>query len=348
MLNKISRLVKTKHKIKLIKLIKNIFFLTKILHIYQVKKHKEKLACSASIFNNYSDVLFVIQLFNKGMNVKKILKPLKKNRVANIVAFADGCIDNSAFLLHKELEGPNHIVLQVNDLHEIRNYRLSLDIAKNLNCKYVFLMQDDDIYEESIFNWLREGMKIMNKDNKISIAGGNSGTNFLEKYNYNLIKDIERFNSSAINVYSNKNSKMFYEMDGFFKFQIPTTTPSKDFSNFEFVGSVNRAPQLINVNSAKDLNFFPKELEPFQYDDYYNCLNSWLNGYKVLLAPFSQKKSDVNIGGMRLYNNVNSSNRQKHFSRNYNFVISKFKEFINSGKLNKLIIQTNKDYSSYK
>ena len=333
---------------KIVKFLYKVFFIPKLFHIYQVKKYKRKLAYSSSIYKNYSDVLFVIQMFNKGMNVKNILEPFIQKKVENIVAFADGCIDNSAFLLHREMKGINHIVLQVNDLHEIRNYRFSLDIAKNLNCKYVFLMQDDDFYKESIFDWIKKGREIMNKDNRISIIGGASGANFVENYNYKTIEDIENFNSSEFKTYSNKDLENFCEMEGFFKFKIPSTLPSKDFSSFEFVGSVNRAPQLIKVDLAKDLNFFPKELEPFQYDDYYNCLNSWQNGYKVLLAPFSQKKSDVNIGGMRLYNNINAKNRQKHFSRNYNFVISKFQNFINSGELNRLIIEANNDISIYK
>ena len=341
---KISNLLSPKYKKKLVSLFNKILFISKIFHIYKVKKHKKALVYSSSIFNNYSEVLFVIQMFNKSMNVKNILKPLIQEKVKNIIAFADGCIDNSADLLHKEMKGPNHIVLQVNDLHEIRNYRLSLDIANNLNCKYVFLMQDDDIYNESIFKWIDKGIEIMNKDN-ISIIGGNSGANFIKNYSYKIIEDIKKFETSMIKTYSNKNLEMLYEMEGFFKFLIPNTSSSKDFTSFEFVGSVNRSPQLINVNLAKILNFFPNELEPFQYDDYYNCLNSWLKGYKVLLAPFSQKKSDVNIGGMRLYNNINQGNRKKHFSRNYNFVISKFKNFINSGELNSLIIKANEEYS---
>ena len=120
---KITRLFKPKYKMKIYEFLNKIFFIPKLFHIYQVKKYKKKLAYNSSIFNNYSDVLFVIQMFNKGMNVKNILKPFIQGKVENIVAFADGCIDNSAFLLHREMKGLNHIVLQVNDLHEIRNYR---------------------------------------------------------------------------------------------------------------------------------------------------------------------------------------------------------------------------------
>ena len=327
------------------KLFRKILFFFKIFHVYKVKRHKKKLAYFSKVFNNYPEVLFVIQLFNKGRNSKKILSPLLGKKVKNIVAFADGCIDNSADLLHKEMKGANHIVLQVNDVHEIKNYRLSLDIAKNLNCKYVFLMQDDDIYEESIFNWIDKGINVMNED-KISIIGGNSGANYIEDYNYGPIENIEKFNYSKFKTFINKNSEKFYEIEGFFKFKIPNVKSSKDFLNYEFVCTVNRAPQLINVNSAKSLNFFPKELEPFQYDDYYNCLNAWENGYKILLAPFSQKITNE-VGGMRLYNNISKNKRGNHFYKNYNFVISKFQDLINSGRLNKLINEANENISSY-
>ena len=342
----IYKLLNWKYSLKIFyKLWNKFFFIGKFIHIYKVRKYKRKLAYSSSSFNNFSDVLFVIQMHNKGMNVKNILKTFIKGKVKNIVAFADGCIDDSAFLLHREMKGLNHTVIQVNDLHEIRNYRFSLDIAKTLKCKYVFLMQDDDFYEESILEWIKKGKEFMNKDNKISIVGGNGGANFIEKYNYSTIKDVEKFISSEFKIYENNDLEMFSEIEGFYKFKTPKISASKDFSSFEFVGVVNRAPQLINVDLAKDLNFFPKDLEPYQYDDHYNCLNSWQNGYKVLLAPFSKKKSDINTGGMRLYNNVNKKNRPKHFSRNYNFVISKFKKFINSEELNSLIIKANEEYS---
>ena len=51
-------------------------------------------------------------------------------------------------------------------------------------------MQDDDIYEESIFNWIDKGINVMNED-KISIIGGNSGANYIEDYNYGPIENIE-------------------------------------------------------------------------------------------------------------------------------------------------------------
>ena len=145
---RISKLFGSKYSLKIYKLWNKFFFIRNFFHIYQARKYKRKLAYYSSLFNKHSDLLFVIQMHNKGMNVKNILKPFIQGKVENIVAFADGCIDNSAFLLHREMKGSNHLVLQVNDLHEIRNYRFSLDIARNLNCKYVFLMQDDDFYEE--------------------------------------------------------------------------------------------------------------------------------------------------------------------------------------------------------
>ena len=62
------------------------------------------------------------------------------------------------------MKGHNHIIIQVNELDEIRNYSLSLDITNNLNYKYEFLIQCEYIYKESIFKWIKEGIEIMNNN----------------------------------------------------------------------------------------------------------------------------------------------------------------------------------------
>ena len=96
----------------------------------------------------------------------------EQNKVKNIVAFADGCVDNSAYMMHEAMLGSNHYVIRANNVYEIKNYRLSLDIANNLGCDYVLLLQDDDIYSDSIFSWIDNAIKLIVKILNRSISIG--------------------------------------------------------------------------------------------------------------------------------------------------------------------------------
>tara|TARA_B100001989_G_scaffold206329_1_gene155066 strand:- start:643 stop:1674 length:1032 start_codon:yes stop_codon:yes gene_type:complete len=332
---KLSKLIK-RSLIRIINYFKqlNLTFLKR-----KVSRHKNKLNKAKKNYVNFEEILFVFQTHNKANFTYKLLKPFLENKVKNIVAFADGCIDNSAFSLHKCMNGENHYVIQVNDLHEISNYRFSLNIAENLNCKYILCLQDDDLYRDSLFDWIRNAIKLLEKYNA-SLVGGLSGMNICDEFQYKMAD--ENIVNSEFKLFSDEFGNNFYQLGDIEKGELPKVKTSNDASCYEFVASANRSPQLINVKVAKKLGFFPKELEPYQYDDLFNCFTSWKNNYKVILAPLAQIKP-IGIGGMRLFNNVNVKNRPIHFSRNWNFIISNFGNIMNNGNLKLLVDKANNE-----
>ena len=323
-------------------LLNTFFLLSKILNIYKKNRviaHKYYLESNSGKFINFPDVLIAFQVFNKQSNCKKLLTPFLDGKFKNIVAFSDGCVDSSADKLHSLLPGKNHIVIQANDVHEIKNYRMSLDIAKNFGCKFVLLLQDDDLYQKNIEKWIEEAcFHIENKN--ISIVGGCSGMNLAKDFKY--ISADKDFSSAYFNHSIDKNGQEFYMLGKYEKALIPQIKQIKNLNQYKYVACVNRSPQLISVDVAMDLNFFPESYEPYQYDDYFNCFISWENNYKVILLPYLGLKP-LGIGGMRLYNNVNKFNRPKHLARNWNFVLERFGKFINSGQLQELVDKSNED-----
>ncbi len=323
------------------KLLLNIYFISiKLLNIYKKKRvlaHKAYIESSSKMFIKYPDVLIVFQIFNKRSNCKKLLKPFLEAKFKNIVAFSDGCIDNSANELHSLLPGPNHIVIQANDVHEIKNYRMSLGIAKNFGCKFVLLLQDDDLYQQNISEWIEKSCLLIEKNN-VSIVGGCSGMNLSKDFDY--IPADNKFITAYYNHSFDDDGQEFYTLGDYEKGLIPSMKQNNDLSESVYVACVNRSPQLISVDAAINLNFFPEAYQPYQYDDYFNCFISWENNYKVILFPYLGLKP-LGLGGMRLYNNVSKINRPNHFARNWNYVLERFGDFINSGKLQDIVNKSN-------
>ena len=323
-------------------LFNSYFFIRKILNINTKKRvlaHKDYIDSSSSKFINYPEVLIVFQVFNKQSNCKKLLNPFLEKKFKNIVAFSDGCIDKSANELHALLPGKNHIVIQANDVHEIKNYKMSLGIAKDLGCKFVLLLQDDDMYQENIAQWIEEACLLI-KNKNASIVGGCSGMNLSKDFDY--IPADNEFTSSYYNHSFDENGQEFYMLGKYEKGLIPSLKQTNDFSKHIYVACVNRSPQLMSVDIAMNLEFFPEEYQPYQYDDYFNCFISWVNNYKVILLPYLGLKP-LGIGGMRLFNNVTKFNRPKHFARNWNLVLERFGKLMNSGKLQQLVDKSNLD-----
>ncbi|MBF0409928.1 MAG: hypothetical protein HQM10_21475 [Candidatus Riflebacteria bacterium] len=261
--------------------------------------------------------------------MNEVLNPFLQLSPANVILFADGCVDSSASLAGALLPGKNHLVLSTNDTYEICNYRLSLQIAKTWGCKYVALFQDDDIYDMSIFNWLNYSLKLLEFDRKLAIIGGNGGGNMGKTP---PVVGDEGLKSAVYEpcLIEGKNG---FRLGKYEEILVPVLEKKVNDFLLQYVAVVNRAPQIIRISAADELNFFPEALEPYQYDDYHNCFSSWLKGYKILLMPFRGKKCIFSEGGMRLFNSVTVNSRPEHFIHNWNHILNKFGDAWNSGEI---------------
>lgn len=306
----------------------------------KVLAHKRLLSEAALGYCKYQNIAFVFQVFNKESNCDKILTPFIEKRCSNMIVFADGCIDGSALAWHKRLMGKNHLVVAANDLHEIRNYRLSLEIANSWGCSHVVLLQDDDVYDERIFDWLDSALKA-SSHYEAAIVGGNGGSDLDSSFPY---QRADYGLQSAEFVISNlKDSNSYFSLGSYERMLIPSGfVAARGMMPHKFVASVDRAPQLIKVELARQLSLFPKELEPYQYDDYYNCFKSWLNGHPIVLMPFQKVDTDVGVGGMRLYNDINIHSRPFHFIRNWNFVMDSFSDSF--AEIDKFVSDSNRKW----
>ena len=311
--------------------------LPKPLKRWLVQRRKRIIDIERKRHYAYRETAFIIQTFNKRQNLRALLTPLIKKRVQHIILFADGCIDGSAAVAHKLLKGKHHVVIQANDTHEIHNYRMGLHIAQGWGCNYAVLLQDDDLYEDDLLPWVEKASKEFDKDATLAIVGGNGAANFVPD---GCRLADHALTTALFEVWSSGDSRG-YKLGDYQRMLYPESHLSSDRSGAVYADTVNRAPQMLSITAATSLDFFPEGLEPYQYDDDYNCLTAWMNDFKVLHMPCTKRRADVGTGGMRLYNNVTISCRPTHFVRNWNLIMHKFGDFIGSRQLAFLVAQAN-------
>lgn len=305
--------------------------------ILRVLRHKAMLASQSEVNNSYSHVAFVFQTFNKAKQIESVITPIVRLTPANVILFADGCIDKTAGIAHELLRAKNHVVFLTNDTHEIRNYRLSVAVARQWGCRYVVLLQDDDVYGVNFQAWLDSALTALDQDRSAAILGGNAGFN-------TTTTPPKRADDGLVTAHFaswSEGGRRGYSLGDYEERELSNLIPTPDGSAWEYVATVNRAPQIVRIESAIDLGFFPSQMEPYQYDDDYNCFTAWMAGYKVIYMPMAGKRANVGGGGMRLYNAVGVESRPCHFIHNWNYVYDRFSAPWISGELQDRVRRAN-------
>lgn len=300
------------------------------------ERHKKTIASASSIYNYRKDVLFVFQCHNAKGVIGRVLEPFVREGYENILLFADGCHDSTASSAHKLLQGPRHIVISANNVHEIQNYRVSLSLAKQLGCKFAVLLQDDDIYAD-VESWLVECISWFSSDEHLAMVGLCGGFDLTDT---SPNRAGASYSTSTWRRY-NRAERICFGIDGCY--ELADSLPIMDSADnyYRYTAVVNRAPQVVLVDAAIDLGFFPQEMEPYQYDDMYNCFTAWEQGWRIGFLPKAIRLT-AKEGGMRLYNDVTVSSRPLFHQRNINFVIDRFGTSWADGTISRLVASANK------
>lgn len=312
------------------------------LRIYQffdrkrALRYKNMLAVASRKFTKYPEVLFVFQCHNASRVVGKVLGSFVDLGCMNIVVFADGCHDLTAARAKELLPGSGHMVVVGNDIHEIKNYRSSLYLARHLGCKHVVLLQDDDIYSD-VQSWVDESLAWFSRDPRLAMIGLCGASDLTE----NPPRRADDQYSSAKWFRRSENGQVFSGLAGYYEFSDSKPLSSEDLCGFRYAAIVNRAPQILSVDAALSLGYFPESLEPYQYDDLFNCFATWENGWRVGYLPIAPRVA-AKEGGMRLYNAVTKVSRPTFLGRNFNWVLDRFYQSWASGRVAKMVDVANK------
>ena len=291
---------------------------------------KQRRACLRA-FEAYPNVLCVFQTFNKSHLIRLVLNPFIKKGFKKIILFSDGCVDNTLTKAASILKGKEHVVIAVNDVHEIRNYRFAITSESAKNCEFALLMQDDDLYPLD-FGWLDYGIEMMKRDPKLVVIGYRGGYDFTSmSLPSNTFKtDIFYQSGEEIGIEGSWAAK---------KTNVISSGPNK--FNFRYCQTVYRAPHLIRVKEFLDFTNFDPLFEPFQDDDTNYCLELWSKGYRIGLVAGAEINREVGISGMRLSNVFNLDKRPEHAARNYEYLYSRYGDMVNSGELGLMVKKAN-------
>jgi hypothetical protein len=219
------------------------------------------------------------------------------------------------------LDGKNHAVISVNNVHEIQNYRFAMNSEWGRTAEFSLLMQDDDIYPED-FSWLEYGLKMMSADPKLVVIGFAGGYDFLKMNEPSEKFETDLFVSQG-------------DLCGIQNTWVARNIISSQHTGliFQYCQVVFRAPHLIrNAEFLKNTNFDPL-FEPYQDDDTNYCLDLWSKGFRVGLITGAEIHRNIGIGGMRLSKFTSINKRPPHTKRNYSYIHSRYADFINTGQL---------------
>lgn len=300
--------------------------------ISEAKKNKiqEYLDLIKSVkFDAFPEICFVFQTFNKGHLSLDVLSPFLSLGVSNVIFFADGCVDDTLEIASSVLTGFNHMVIKANDRHEVLNYRAARFIASEVfGCDYVVYLQDDDLYSENLKTWLNAAKDFMERNKSTALIGFHGGADTWG----DCFPATDSIVNSEFRMWSEGGEK-FYSLEGVYSCRELQTPLSEDGSSYDFCAIVNRAPEMTRLDFLNEIDGFPVNMAPYQYEHIIHCLEAWKRGWNVVHMPILGIRRNVGIGGMRLFNNVSVRSRPAHFKDNWNRVYEKFSEFWSSEEL---------------
>ncbi|HET7086180.1 MAG TPA: hypothetical protein VFI23_15495 [Rhizomicrobium sp.] len=299
----------------------------------RVHRHIAMLRDMESRFQNFPELLLTFQTFNKAHTTRHILSPFLKAGCKNIVLFADGCADNTLKVASRLLPGKGHFVVNDNNLHEILNYSLAEKIAEWSGAEFMLLAQDDDIYPQDL-SWLQAAIAFMKAHPDVATVGFNGGYNFVGS-----ISDSDEGFATAKYVASREGGADYAKLEPYYNLISVPDAFRWNGTPFSYVDLIDRAPQLVRISFLKEINGWPRQFAPYNYDDIYLCLAAWKSGWKVAHMPLPGIMRDVGIGGMRLFNKVTTTGRRPHLARNWHLLFEAFGDFVNNGALRAVVTQ---------
>jgi GT2 family glycosyltransferase len=299
---KISKIIKI-IRINNINLIKIWFSKRKIQNLKLKRKNSEYI--------EYPKVTAIIECFNKGNLVGKIIDNLIKANIEEIIAIDDGSSDNTLKILSKKLTKPNHFIIHANDLYEVRMYNKAMKMASG---KFILLLQDDDLPPKDDF-WIKIALQYFEEDNKLGILGGRNGIHLMVP-DTKIDKELSKYS------YNN----LIGGIPGLFKYKNVMSTAEEIIHPMV----VNKAPFWISKKLIEDVGYFDEFFAPIQCEDVDFCMRSWENGWKVGL--YQSGFENIGISGVYLYNR---SLLNQQAIRNWNEIYKRYSKLINDENFNK-------------
>ncbi len=270
--------------------------------IRKVAARKRSRAAAARVYTDSPVMSLVIQSFNHRDNIEPIVGRLRQTVADELIVCEDGSVDGSEKAWRRLLTRPNDLLVQSNDLHEIRTYNRAISLARG---EFVCVLQDDDIPPANP-GWVADAIVLFRTYPKLAILGCWNGWAF-------DFGDFETSIGSPVGpgVHGADSDVSFVDQK--------STLP------FQFVEAVGIGPMFFRRADFLELGGFDLRLsgpgEPGIWLDYDICLRAWCAGRQV--GAFESDPFDRHVGGQgtmmfagsKLYDNYRRN--LKHVERTF-------------------------------
>lgn len=212
----------------------------------------------------------ILTVHNKEKTISKILENLVyslSKKTKKVIIILDGCTDNSLIKINKFIKNQktnlNFELIFTEDIWETKANNVGL---RNVRTKYATIVQDDMLIMQK--NWDATLLNYFKKFKLFAISG-RASHNFSFRNNQFKVENISG------REYPISNNNFFGKVIGKL---VSIFRPFWIYNYFKFFAIrlvANRGPLVIDMQIAKQLNFFDECFAPFELDDVDLCCRAF-------------------------------------------------------------------------
>ena len=212
----------------------------------------------------------ILTVHNKEKTILRILNNLVDSLSKNtekIIIVLDGCTDNTNLLVTRFIESKKtklyYKLIFTDDIWETKANNVGL---REVQTKYATIIQDDMLIMQK--NWDSTLLNYFKKFKLFAISGRAA-------HNFSFHKNKFKVINISGREYPLSNNNFFGKVIGKF---ISILKPFWIYKYFRFFSKrlvANRGPLVINMQMAKQLDFFDESFAPFELDDVDLCCRAF-------------------------------------------------------------------------
>jgi glycosyltransferase involved in cell wall biosynthesis len=263
-----------------------------------VRRAKQSRAAMPFEFKESPNVSLTLLSYNHRGNIEKIVDRIRLTAAEELIICEDGSVDGSEEVWRRVLTRPNDILINSNDIHEIRSYNRAISLARG---ELVAVLQDDDIPPENP-SWVADAITLFQKFPKLAVLGCWNGAML------NLQNQEDWIEYSV--------GPGYLSMPASRERSIDLMEPESRLP-FQFIETVGIGPIFFRRADFEALGGFDIQLsrpgEPGIWLDYDICLRAWLSGRQVGVYQTDLFQRGVGGSGTFMFA---SSQRAANFNKN--------------------------------
>lgn len=257
----------------------------------------------------------ILTVHNKEATVAKILNGLTSTLGADtdrIIIILDGCTDGSQDAVQSFIRSApprfRFDVVSTDDVWETRANNVGLRMVES---PYATILQDDMLLKER--SWDRKLLDVFGNANVFAVTGRSAHDFSLAEGRFAPVNLVGReYPLGSVGFVARVVAKVaaWFQPYWIYKFIAPTAVRL----------TVNRGPLVLNMEQARELNFFDEQFAPFELDDVDLCCRAFKRyGLRSAARPVYY----IEIGGSKAHNTNSSEVSRRSIEKNTKTLIER-------------------------